>query len=104
MAQTRLDGLGTGDRTVAYLDPDPTDPLVAHCVEVVLPVAKLAFGNRTQLLRAQLTETLPGSTDPPRSWHRDLPVDASGAGNVDPPHPDQAARLFGRTPTGPPAN
>jgi ectoine hydroxylase-related dioxygenase (phytanoyl-CoA dioxygenase family) len=76
MARARLDCLGTGDKLFAYLDLDRTDPLVSHYVKAALPVAKIAFGIRTQLLRAQLTETMPASTVPLRSWHRDLPVEA----------------------------
>src|SRR5664280_1762505 len=76
MARARLDSLGTGEKLFAYLDLDQTDSLVSHYVKAALPVAKIAFGIRTQLLRAQLTETMPASTVSLRSWHRDLPVEA----------------------------
>lgn len=76
LAHGRLGSEISAEGTVIYLDLSPSDILLAKCVEVILPIAELAFGNRTQLLRAQLTETPPTATNPQRSWHRDLPVDS----------------------------
>lgn len=75
MAHSRL-GSQIAAATVMYLDLDPRDSLLARSVGMILPLAERAFGNRAQLLRAQLAETPPTSTKPDRSWHRDLPVDS----------------------------
>ena len=77
MAHARLDDEIAGHATSVYLGPDPTNPLIARCVEVLLPIAEIAFGNRAQLLRAELTETPHWPTKPERSWHRDLPVETA---------------------------
>lgn len=76
MARRRLHSEAPTDASVVYMALDPKDELIAFCVERIFPLAELAFGDRTQLLRAQLTETPPGPIKPERSWHRDLPVES----------------------------
>lgn len=77
LARRRIKPQVSASASFVYLDLDPADLLLARCVDTLLPLAFLAFGNRAQLLRAQLTETPSASTLPDRSWHRDLPVDST---------------------------
>ncbi len=59
---------------VEYLQLHPDNRLIADSVQAVRPLASAAFGDRAQVLRAQLTETVAAADGASRSWHRDLPA------------------------------